>query len=55
MWETAWIAGGGDNLPATTIKQYSEASLNSVCRTEHDTFVPSLSLDQMVADGTFEP
>jgi hypothetical protein len=55
MWETAWIAGGGDNLPATKIKQYSEASLNSVCRTEHDTFVPSLSLDLMGAGGGFEP
>ncbi|HET9217529.1 MAG TPA: hypothetical protein VFR18_11145 [Terriglobia bacterium] len=55
LWATAWIAGGGDNLAASKIKRYSEANLNDVCRGEHDTFVPSLSLDDMAASGDFEP
>jgi hypothetical protein len=55
LWETAWVAGGGDALAASKIKRYSEASLNAVCRNEHATFVPSLSLDQLAASGDFEP
>ena len=55
LWETAWAAGGGDQLAASKIKRYSEASLNAVCRQEHDTFVPSLSLDEMAASGNFDP
>jgi hypothetical protein len=55
MWETAWAAGGGDGLAASKIKRYSEASFNAICRQEHQTFVPSLSLDAMAASGAFEP
>jgi hypothetical protein len=55
LWQTAWEQGNGDQLPATTIRTYSETALKNVYRGEHDTFVPSLSLDEMVQAGTFEP
>ena len=55
LWATAWEAGGGDGLADSSIKKFTEARLSAICRTEHETFVPSLSLDEMAASGDFEP
>jgi hypothetical protein len=53
LWTSAWAAGNGDSLPPAKIKPYTESALDQVCR-EHQTFVPSLSLAEMVASGLFE-
>jgi hypothetical protein len=53
LWASAWEEGDGDDLPGTKIKTYSEAQLAQKCR-QHQTFVPSLSLDEMVTSGDFE-
>ncbi len=55
LWRTAWDQGNGNLLPPTAIRTFSESELEDVYRGEHDTFVPSLSLDEMVQAGTFEP
>ncbi len=53
LWATAWAKGNGDALPPAKIKLYSESALEQVCR-QHTTFVPSLSLEEMVNSGNFE-
>jgi hypothetical protein len=55
LWQTAWEEGGGDALAAGDIRQFSEADLSDVVRREHETFVPSRSLDELDASGDFEP
>ena len=55
LWETAWQQGGGNQLPQNAIRTFSEAKLSGVYRHEHDTFVPSMSLDEMAQSGSFEP
>ena len=55
LWRTAWDQGNGNLLPPTAIRTFSESELENVYRGEHDTFVPSLALDEMVQAGTFEP
>jgi len=55
LWRTAWGAGNGDQLPPATIREYTESEMKSIYRVEHDTFVPSLSLDEMAQSGNFEP
>jgi hypothetical protein len=55
LWESAWREGGGPELDASEIRQFSEDSLARICREEHESFVPSLSLDEMAESGRFEP
>jgi hypothetical protein len=55
LWQTAWQAGNGNQLPANAIRAFSENSLSNVYRNEHGTFIPSLSLDEMAQSGSFEP
>jgi hypothetical protein len=53
LWKTAWAKGNGNQLPASKIKRYSESALTAVCK-QHESFVPSLSLEDMVASGNYE-
>ena len=55
LWESAWKKGQGDQLPGNAIREFTEEELSDVYRNEHDSFVPSLSLTEMVEDGRFEP
>jgi hypothetical protein len=55
LWETAWEQGGGDDLPQSAIREFTEDELEAVYRNENETFVPSLSLDDMAENGDFEP
>jgi hypothetical protein len=55
LWQSAWDKGGGDNLPAASLQTFTEKQLSAVYRGEHETFVPSRSLDEMAASGEFEP
>ena len=54
LWQGAWKVGGGNALPANALVEFSEDELKDVYRND-DTFVPSLSLDQMASSGQFEP
>ncbi len=53
LWSSAWEAGGGEKLPLPK-KAFSESELKKVYLSERD-FLPSLSLADMVEDGSFEP
>ena len=55
LWQSAWDKGGGDDLPAAALKTFTEKQLSAVYRGEHDTFIPSRSLDDMAQSGEFEP
>jgi hypothetical protein len=54
LWKSAWEAGEGASVAKAKIRTYKEEELQQVYR--HDRkFVPSLSLDEMVESGKFEP
>jgi hypothetical protein len=57
LWTSAWAQGGGASLAKTAkgkIREYTEDELQPVYRNDRK-FVPSLSLDDMVKSGKFEP
>jgi hypothetical protein len=54
LWQSAWHSGSGDAIPREDLGVFTEDALQSVYRTELD-FIPSLSLEQMVQSGKFEP
>jgi hypothetical protein len=35
--------------------EFTEEEVDKVCRKEHKTFIPSLSLDEMAESGDYEP
>ena len=55
LWTSAWKIGKGNNIPSAKLIEFTEDQINDVCRIEHSTFVPSLSLDAMAESGDFEP
>ena len=55
LWQGAWKIGAGDALPANLLVEFSEDDLKNIYRNENETFVPSLSLDDMASSGKFEP
>ncbi len=54
LWKAAWEAGGGDLIPKSKLVTFEEADLERVYRRERS-FLPSLSLAEMVDSGRFEP
>lgn len=53
LWTAAWERGGGNGLPAHTMREFSEDELQAVYRKEKE-FIPSLSLNRMVETSRFE-
>jgi len=53
LWTSAWEAGHGEKVAEAKIRAYKEAELKLVYRSDA-TFVPSLSLEEMVESGVFE-
>jgi len=47
IWESAWIAGGGDSAKSADMVEFSEAEIRK--RYVNPKFVPSLDLDQLAA------
>ncbi len=54
LWSAAWAAGKGADVPKSKIRPYKEEELEPIYRRDRK-FVPSLSLDEMVQSGKFEP
>lgn len=54
LWTTAWQAGQGARVAKAKIRTYEEHEFEPVYRRDAN-FVPSLSLEQMVDSGAFEP
>jgi hypothetical protein len=54
LWQSAWVAGGGNQIPETKLVLLKESALDTLCRTDRS-FVPSLSLADMAESGRFEP
>ncbi len=55
LWSSAWKVGKGNNFKVDELVEFSEEQMNRICRKEHKTFVPSLTLDEMAESGDFEP
>jgi len=53
LWRSAWIAGGGDALPASSLTACTEPELKK--KYNNPSFLAALSLDEMAASGTYEP
>jgi hypothetical protein len=53
LWTAAWEKGNGDKIAASKIREYTEAELTPIYRSEK-AFLPSLSLKQMAESGKFE-
>jgi len=53
LWQSAWVVGKGDALPATKLKALDETTLQNVYRSL--TFAPAQTLDQLAATGLYEP
>jgi hypothetical protein len=54
IWKAAWNAGGGSAIPSSKLVEFSEDELMDIYRKEPG-FLRSLSLDDMVNSGQFEP
>jgi hypothetical protein len=54
LWASAWAKGNGDVNAAGQLGAFSEPEFDNICRNEQD-FAPSLSLNEMVQSGRFEP
>jgi hypothetical protein len=54
LWTSAWKAGDGASIADSKIRTYTEEELQRIYRKDSQ-FVPSLSLDEMVESGKFEP
>lgn len=54
IWKGAWKTGNGNSIAANKLIRFEEADLDNIYRKEKK-FIPSLSLDEMVTSGKFEP
>jgi hypothetical protein len=54
LWSSAWKEGNGNKLASPEIVAFDESAVDAVYRKDKK-FVPSLSLDEMVESGKFEP
>lgn len=55
LWISAWKIGKGNTRPSSELVEFTEEQMDKISRKEHQTFVPSLSLDEMAESGDFEP
>ena len=55
LWKSAWRVGKGSTKPSAMLVEFTEEEIDKVCRKEHKTFIPSLSLDEMAESGDYEP
>lgn len=54
LWSSAWKKGQGNKVPKSKLVEFSEKTLNNLCRREKE-FARSLSLAEMAQSGDFEP
>jgi hypothetical protein len=54
LWSSAWKAGKGNKFSSSQIVSFEESAVDAVYRKDKK-FIPSLSLEEMVASGKFEP